>query len=81
MIIQLGELPKGNGASILGITHSGSMRRRLTDIGFTRGTPVFCLGKGPLGDPIAYYIKGTVIALRREDADRITVETEERPWD
>lgn len=81
MKIRLWDMKKADSAIIVDLTHTGSMRRRLTDLGFTRSTPVFCLGKGPLGDPTAYYIKGTVIALRKEDAIKITVETEEKKWD
>lgn len=45
-----------------------TMRRRLTDLGLIAGTKVTCLGKSPAGDPAAYLIRGTVIALRKGDA-------------
>lgn len=56
---------------------SGSdMRRRLQDIGLVRGTVVECLQKSPLGDPVAYFIRGAVIALRYEDSSTVLVEFE-----
>jgi len=50
--------------------------RRLQDIGFIPGTAVTCLQRSPLGDPTAYRIRGTVIALRREDAKNILLAKE-----
>ena len=47
------------------------MRRRLMDLGMIAGTKVTCLGKSPAGDPAAYLIRGTVIALRKKDAAAI----------
>ena len=49
------------------------MRRRLQDIGLIEGTDVECLQKSPAGDPVAYYIRGAVIALRSEDSQNILV--------
>ena len=50
------------------------MRRRLQDIGMVDGTTVECVQRSPLGDPSAYWIRGAVIALRREDASAVQVE-------
>ncbi len=65
----------GEEGRITAIHNTGSIRRRLMDIGFTEGTRVTCLGKSPLGDPTAFSVKGTVIALRCEDAAGIEIET------
>lgn len=45
----------------------------MQDLGLIDGTPVWCVGRSPLGDPSAYMIRQTVIALRREDARQIHV--------
>ena len=50
-----------------------AMSDRLKELGFTSGTPVICLYRSFSGDPAAYYVKGTVIALRKNDAMRIFV--------
>ena len=49
------------------------MRRRLLDLGFTAGAFITCLQHSASGDPAAYLIRGTVIALREEDSRRIAV--------
>ena len=50
------------------------IRRRLLDIGLVEGTDVSCLQKSPAGDPVAYLIRGAVIAIRSEDSSQIVVE-------
>lgn len=47
------------------------MRRRLMDIGIIEGTKIKCLHVSPAGDPVAYQIRGAVIALRLEEASKI----------
>jgi DtxR family Mn-dependent transcriptional regulator len=51
----------------------GQERRRLLDLGFVPGTPVEVDMVSPAGDPIAYRERGSVVALRREQADLIRV--------
>jgi len=56
------------------IENNGDIKRRLQDIGLIPGTVVTCVQKSPCGDPVAYLIKGALIAIRCEDSDKITVE-------
>lgn len=49
------------------------MRRRMQDIGLIEGTEVECVQKSPAGDPVAYRIRGALIALRAEDSARVLV--------
>lgn len=49
------------------------MRRRLQDIGLIEGTEILCLNRSPSGDPTAYLIRGAVIALRKEETEKILV--------
>ncbi len=51
----------------------GGIRRRLLDIGLIEGTMVTCVGRSPSGDPIAYRIRGAVIAIRNADAANILI--------
>ena len=71
----------GDRGIVTRLTHPGPIRRRLIDVGFSAGTVISCLGKSPLGDPIAYAVKGTVIALRQEDAEQIYIKEEATVWD
>ncbi len=68
------DLREGSGAVVRRLLNEGGMRRRLQDIGLIEGTPVLCLQRSPSGDPIAYLIRGAVIALREEDSSKIIVE-------
>lgn len=56
---------------------TGSIRRRLQDIGLVPQTKVICVGSSPSGDPKAYLIRGAVIAIRREDAQNIWIQNKE----
>ena len=67
-IFPLCDMKKGEKAVIKSIKTKGELRRRLMDIGFVEGTAVECVRISPLGDPKAFLIKGTVIALRKEDS-------------
>ena len=71
---RLCDISPGDTAVISNMLAQGSIRRRLRDMGLVEGAEVECLMKSPLGDPVAYLIKGAVIALRREDAAAVTVE-------
>lgn len=72
-VCRLNELKEGERAPVVRLENSGSIRRRLQDIGLVPGSRVKCLLKSPLGDPVAYDICGAVIALRREEASEIFV--------
>ena len=52
----------------------GSIRRRLLDIGFIPGTKIECVLTSPFKDPTLYRIRGTLIAIRSDDAKNIIVE-------
>lgn len=72
--LSLCSLKEGSRARVLHLLSDGSMRRRLQDIGLIEGTNVLCLQKSPSGDPVAYLIRGAVIALRSEDSSNVLVE-------
>lgn len=72
--LSLLSLAEGSGGSIGSIGAGGPLRTRLMDLGFSPGTNVTCLFSAPSGDPRAYMIKGSVIALRASDAAQIYLE-------
>ncbi|MGN1481755.1 FeoA family protein, partial [Porcipelethomonas sp.] len=55
-------LKEGHTGRVAELHTQGAMRRRLQDIGLIEGTDVICLRKSPSGDPVAYLIRGAVIA-------------------
>lgn len=77
----LAELPIGSAGIIYDINEKGALLRRLMDLGFSCGTAVEKTGISPLGDPCAYKILGTIIALRRQDACKILLTEDENGTD
>lgn len=72
--VRLNELMPGQHAVVTRLTSNGGLRRRLQDLGLAQGSEVACVQYSPLGDPVAYEVCGTIIALRRKDAYEIEVE-------
>ena len=70
----LARLLPGETAELVRLEQGCGMRRRLLDIGLIEGTDVACLQKSPAGDPVAYLIRGAVIAIRSEDSAKILVD-------
>ena len=73
MTKSLSSLREGESAQVTLLLHTGSIKRRLQDLGLVEGTQVQCVQKSPFGDPVAYAIRGAVIALRTEDAQEVLV--------
>lgn len=69
----LDKLPPDRRAVVQEVFAQGAQRRRLQELGFVPGAQVECVGTSPLGDPRAYQLRGTVIALRRRDARPVRV--------
>lgn len=70
-MITLDCLEVGKKGTVYALTANGNERRRMLDLGIVKGTTVYPLMQSPFGDPTAYLIRGTVIALRRKDAANI----------
>ena len=71
--ISLCDLPIGSFGRVKDIAAKGSTRRRMRDLGLVDKTLVEVLRKSPSGDPVAYEIRGAVIALRFEEASKVFV--------
>jgi len=74
-LIPLHQLPIGSFGKVKKLIAEGSSRRRLLDLGLICDTTVESLQKSPAGDPIAYQIRGAVIALRKEEASKILIQS------
>jgi DtxR family Mn-dependent transcriptional regulator len=74
-VMHLTDLPAGTVADIVALDPSfrGFARRRLLDLGFTPGVRIRSELATFTGDPRAYRLRGTTIALRREQSDRVLV--------
>lgn len=69
----LAQLPIGHTAEVVKVGLAGLTRNRLLDLGLVPSTVVEAIRKSPAGDPVAYKIRGAVIALRSEESRHITV--------
>lgn len=74
-IISLNNLPLGGKCRVKYLTIDGAIRRRILDLGLIQDTEIEALSQSPSGDPVAYLIRGAVIAIRKEDAAKIFIET------
>ena len=72
-MLSLNDIRPGDKVKVKSLTVTGSIRRRLLDIGLVCNTVIECVGESPLGDPKAYLIRGAIIAIRSEDARGISV--------
>ena len=69
----LRDLKVGECGRVLAVGGEKSLRRRFLDMGITPGTVVAVKKAAPLGDPIEVLLRGYVLSLRLEDAERIAV--------
>ncbi|MCF6461707.1 FeoA family protein [Clostridium sp. Cult3] len=72
--LTLNQLPIGSQSKVKQLVSDGSTRRRMLDLGLIHDTTIKSLIKSPAGDPVAYEIRGAVIALRSEESSQILVE-------
>lgn len=79
--MRLSDLPKGSPAVVDRVDDAhldDPIAQRLRDLGFVSGEPVRLVARGPLGaDPLLILIGSTRFALRRSEAARVTVRTQE----
>ncbi|MDR0838164.1 MAG: ferrous iron transport protein A [Oscillospiraceae bacterium] len=64
----------GDTVRVAKITGSGAVKRRIMDMGVTRGAELTVRKIAPLGDPIEITVRGYELSLRRADAELIEVE-------
>jgi len=69
----LHELPVGGTGEVVFVGATGPTRRRLLDLGLVPGTRVKAVRKSAAGDPVAFRIRGALVALRREEGSTVLV--------
>ncbi len=74
--LKLSDLKLGEKAMVIGLAPScrGSQRRRLMDFGIISGTIIEIEMENPLGDPLGYRVRGTTLAIRKNQAEMIYIE-------
>ena len=64
----------GAHAKVVRVHGEGALRRRIMDMGLTKGVDVYVCKVAPLGDPIEITVRGYELSLRRADAEMIEIE-------
>ena len=70
----LREIPVGGTAKVVKIHGEGAVKRRIMDMGITKGVEIYVRKVAPLGDPIEITVRGYELSLRKADAESIEVE-------
>ncbi len=70
----LKEVSVGETVSVVKLQGEGAVKRRIMDMGITKGTKVYVRKVAPLGDPVEVTVRGYELSLRKEDADMIEVQ-------
>ena len=70
----LRDVPVGGTAKVVRIHGEGAVKRRIMDMGITRGVEIYVRKVAPLGDPIEITVRGYELSLRKADAESIEVE-------
>ncbi len=64
----------GDNVTVVKLHGEGAVKRRLMDMGLTKGTQVHIRKVAPLGDPVEVTVRGYELSLRKADAEMIEVE-------
>jgi len=70
----LKEVKTGESVTVIKLNGMGAVKRRIMDMGITKGTSVTVRKVAPLGDPIELNVRGYELSLRKADAEMIEVE-------
>ena len=70
----LKEVAVGKTVTVKKLTGAGPVKRRIMDMGITKGVEIYVRKVAPLGDPVEVTVRGYELSLRRADAEMIEVE-------
>ena len=74
MTTNLKEVKVGNTCRVVKLHGEGATRRRIMDMGLTKGVEVYVRKLAPLGDPIEVTVRGYELSIRKADAEMVEVE-------
>ena len=69
----LREVKKGQIVTVLKLNGEGAVKRRIMDMGITKGTEIFVRKVAPLGDPVEVTVRGYELSVRKADAEMVEV--------
>ena len=77
MSLPLRSMKENQSGTILSVSATGELGRRMRDMGLVPGTTVTVVGRAPLKDPVALRLRDFTLTLRNNEADLITVSVDE----
>ena len=69
----LKDIPVGESSVVVKIHGEGALRRRIMDMGITKGTEIYVRKVAPLGDPVEITVRGYELSLRKADAEILEI--------
>lgn len=69
----LKEVPCGQTVKVVKLTGEGPVKRRIMDMGITKGVDIYVRKVAPLGDPVEITVRGYELSVRKADAEMIVV--------
>ena len=69
----LREVKKGQTVTVVKLNGEGAVKRRIMDMGITKGTEIFVRKVAPLGDPVEVTVRGYELSVRKADAEKVVV--------
>ncbi|HCA33639.1 MAG TPA: ferrous iron transport protein A [Lachnospiraceae bacterium] len=70
----LRDAPIGSTVKVVRLHGEGAVKRRIMDMGITRGTEIYIRKVAPLGDPVEVTVRGYELSVRKNDAEMVEVE-------
>ena len=70
----LKETKTGQTVTVIKLNGEGAVKRRIMDMGITKGTEVYVRKVAPLGDPVEIKVRGYELSVRKADAEMVEVE-------
>ena len=70
----LRDVTVGETVSVIKLNGSGPVKRRIMDMGLTKGTEVYVRKVAPLGDPVELTVRGYELSVRKDDAELVEVQ-------
>lgn len=71
----LRDVKVGSTVKVLKINGEGAFKRRIMDMGLTKGSEIFVRKVAPFGDPVEITVRGYELSLRKQDAEFVDVQT------
>ena len=73
-VTTLRDIPVGSSCTVKSLSGTGAVKRRIMDMGLTKGAKVTVVKVAPLGDPLELNVRGYELSIRKDEAEKVEVE-------